>query len=217
MCHKKKPVTVFCEFLHLLFDHDDRDAGGGQRVHSRKHLFRAGRIELRCRFIQNQNLRLHRENRGNRNPLHLSAGQIKGILLPELPHIETLERFLNPCLDFLPRNTEILKPVSNLIVDRVGRAGQLMKGILENKSDLFDQLGNRRFCSIHTIKKYSTTIRTLIELRHEPEKGLRERALSSPICPDDTDERTLFDGKAKIIEHQSIRTRITIFKMGNFD
>ena len=87
---KQNAVTVGCQLLNLLFDHQNGDAGAGQGFYSLKDLIASLRIQLGGRLVQDHHIRAHDQHTGDRHALHLAAGQIKGIAVPVLPDIQKL-------------------------------------------------------------------------------------------------------------------------------
>ena len=76
------PVGDLTRESHLVrHDHHRHVEVRGERLHHREDLSDQLRVERRRRFVEQHDLRLHRERAGDRHPLLLTAGQTDRVLV----------------------------------------------------------------------------------------------------------------------------------------
>ena len=101
--------------------------------------FRAVRVELRRRFVEQEQLRLESKRRGKADALQLSARELDGTPRPEMRRPDLGERRLDSRPDQLRCDTKVLEAEGHLVLD--ARHHNLVLGILEDGGNGARQLG----------------------------------------------------------------------------
>src|SRR6266545_878097 len=79
--HEHHPVGGRPGEPHLVADHHHRHAGGRQVPHDVQDLVDHLRVQRRGRLVEQQQLGVHRQRAGDRDPLLLAAGELGGQLV----------------------------------------------------------------------------------------------------------------------------------------
>ena len=74
MIHCDDTVGDIARKVQLVGDDDHRHSCVGQSSHKRQHLVHHLRVERGCRLVEEDQVGLHREGPGDRDPLFLPAG-----------------------------------------------------------------------------------------------------------------------------------------------
>ena len=105
----------------------------GQR---REDVLGRGRVEGGGRLVEHEHPRVHREHRSDRDPLLLPARQGPQVAVAQLGDAEQVERLLDPASHRVGGQPELLHPVGELLLHRVGdeAGGRVL-------ADVADQVG----------------------------------------------------------------------------
>ena len=135
-----------------------------------------GRVELRRRLVEQQQLRLERERRGEAHPLQLAAGQLDRLSPPEVQRVDRLERALDARPDLGGRDAEVLEPEGDLVRD--DRHHDLVLRILEDRRDGPGKRGRPRRTRVEAGDDDSAGEAAAVEVRHEPCERAQQGRLS---------------------------------------
>ena len=116
-----------------------------------QHLLGGGRVERRGRLVEHEQPRVHREHRTDRDPLLLPAGERPQVAAPQVGDAEQVERLLDPAAHRRRLQPELLHPVGQLLLDRVGdEAGD---GVLADEPDRVRPLARRRLAGCCAVEQ----------------------------------------------------------------
>ncbi|MPN30058.1 hypothetical protein SDC9_177515 [bioreactor metagenome] len=99
------------------------------------YFFPAQRVEFRRRFIQHDNLWLHRQYAGNCQPLLFSAGKLAGLALFIAFQPDAAKRFLNAPVNLLSGYQIVARAECNILFH--GGAEYLRGGVLHDDANIF--------------------------------------------------------------------------------
>ncbi len=181
MVHDDDTVHITGHIFHAVGNKDYRNPPLSlEKSDLVKDLIPSFGVQSRSRFIQNQHLRIHGKNSGDRHPALLSAGQIKrGTLLIFLSHPHHTQRFSRLLLCFLLRTAQILRTKTH--IRKHIDLKQLMLRILEYKPDLAPQVLHGEILSIDIP---SIKIDPSAGRFHKPVQMLDQRGLAGSCVSD---------------------------------
>ncbi len=139
-----------------------------------------GRIELRGRLVEQEQLRLERECRGEADALQLAAGDLRHASNAELCDADGGERGVNPRQDRLRRRADVLERECDLGID--APEDDLVLGVLEDRCNRSRQLCRTRAARIAARHLDPAFEPAAVEPRHEPRKCAHERRLARAGC-----------------------------------
>ena len=112
------PVDQIPPDGHAVLDHHEGRSGGLQGArHRLAHLDHPVRIEVRRRFVQQQQPRPHREGSGERQPLLLPAGQRGRRMAARQVEPHGIQCRVHPPPDLVPRHTQVLAAERDVVAD----------------------------------------------------------------------------------------------------
>ena len=121
--------------VHFMRNQDHRDAVIAVEQPDRPHDFLSAlRIEHRCRFIQHDAVRPHRDDARNRNTLLLAARKLVRRMIPIFIHADRLQRLIDTHTHLITRYAEVFKPERYILFHN--RRDDLVIGILEYHADM---------------------------------------------------------------------------------
>ena len=152
------------------------DDGGAEPLDRREQ--QPGRlgIELGHRLVEEQQLRLERERRGQADPLQLAAGELDRLPAPEVERVDRLERALDTGPDFRRRDAEVLEPEGDLVGDDGHH--DLVLGILKDRRDRAGELGRACAAGVEPGDDDLTLEAAAVEVRDEPGERAEQRRLA---------------------------------------
>ena len=154
-------------------------------------------IQSRGGFIQNQNLRLHRQNRGQRHPLALSPAEREGFFVSRKGKIfqyfigTRLQRFL----PFLPADGP--QPEEDFFPHRV--PADLAVGVLEQEAHLPGPLADGADGGIRTIDQHPSGFRP-DQAVDQPDSG----GFSGAVCAQDRDKLPFLHMEGNVLYGRSL-------------
>ena len=117
-------------FFHIMCDQNDCHAFLLiQFPNCLQHFFSSIWVQHRRRFIQDDTLRMHRHNSGNRHTLFLTSGKFIGRMMTIRHHTYRFQTFIHPLPDILRGNTHIFRTESHIFFH--DRSYDLVVGVLE--------------------------------------------------------------------------------------
>ena len=126
---------------------------------------RRGRVDLRRRLVEQEQARLERERRRERDALQLAARQLGGPALGEVPGADQLQRLVDPRPDVGRRDADVLEAERDLVRDL--RHHDLVLRILEDRRDVAGKLGRARLARVAAGHDDAPRERAAVEVRHE--------------------------------------------------
>ena len=115
----------------VVGDHQHRHVERAQDV---GELAARGGVEVGRRLVEHQDLRLHRQHGGDRDPAALAEGQVVRRPVGEVGHADPVERVHRPgASSSAPAHAEVGRPERDVLAD--GRHEQLVVGVLEDDAD----------------------------------------------------------------------------------
>ena len=96
---------------------------------------RSGRVELRGRFVQDEDARAHRDDARDRDPLLLAAGQGERLAVGEVADRQPRQRRIDPRVHLVARDAQVLEPEGELFADGQLRRRELVGRRREDDPD----------------------------------------------------------------------------------
>ena len=146
-----------------MLGEDDRRAEALDRVEEERG--RVG-VELGRRLVEQQQLRLERQRRGEADALQLAARELDRLPAPEVQRVDGLERALDARPDLGGRSAEVLEPERDLVRD--DRHHDLVLRILEDRRDRPGELGRAGRPRVEAGDDDPAGEAAAVEVRHEP-------------------------------------------------
>ena len=116
--------------------HEDGDVEGADDV---GQLAARGRVEVRGRLVEHEDLRVHGEHRRDGDPSPLAEGQVVRRPVGELGHAHLCQGLEHPGVELVAAQPEVARPERHVVADR--RHEQLVVGVLEDDADAAPDLG----------------------------------------------------------------------------
>jgi hypothetical protein len=138
-------------------------------------LDRSFRIELRGRLVQDEQLRLEREHRGEADALELAGRQGLRSALGETGGADLGERGVHPRPDLIRRGPDVLEAERDLVGNMP--EDDLVLGILEEHGDCTREVGGPETPCVHARDDDATLEPPAVEMRDEAGKCAQERRL----------------------------------------
>ena len=133
------------------------------------------RIELRRRFVQQQEPGSQCERRGERHALQLSAGQLTGEAIRERFRADESQGLVHPRPDLVGRHADVLEAEGDL-VRHLGHHDLILR-ILEHRGDDAGELRRARLPRVDPADDDAAREDTAVEVRDEPRERPQERRL----------------------------------------
>jgi hypothetical protein len=171
----------------------DADEGPGKTTDELlEKLFLLG-IQVGCRFIQNENLWIHGEERGECGPLFLPKAQIVRRPVAQVLQSDLLQCLHNAPLNFVPPQALVKWAESNILIKGVGE--QLVVGVLKEHANFQSSCPE------------ATAVKGFPLIEHRPRRGhvqavqmFYESCLACSILPHQSDSLTLIELEIDSIE-----------------
>jgi hypothetical protein len=144
------------------------------------------RVELRGRLVEQEQVRLEGERRGEGDTLELAAGELGRPATPQVERSDRLERTLDARADLRRRRAEVLEPEGDLVLDE--RHHDLVLGILEDGRDRPGEIRGAGRARVLTRDHHPSGEATAVEVRDEPGEGAQERRLPGAGGPEERDD-----------------------------
>ena len=158
------------------------------------HFQAKARIKVRQRFVQQKNVRVHREHPRQRNALLLSAGQLRGIAVPKLVYAECLHDMIHPGFTILSRHPAQPQPEIGIAFN--GQVGP-QRVVLEDKPH-FAPLGRHEDAGRDGIDDFAADADLSGGEVFQPRDHPQGRRLPAARRTEETHEFTRCDLKAKV-------------------
>ncbi|OQA38879.1 MAG: hypothetical protein BWY50_02184 [Spirochaetes bacterium ADurb.Bin315] len=140
-------------FFNFMADEDDRMSVFLQAKQQLEGCHDRLIIEVRKGFVEEDELRLHHEDSGDRQLSFLSAAQSVGVPVPLLLHGKKMEHFIDSPVLLLHRKSKIFHPEADVLFHAL--TDELTVSILKDEAD-FPKTVFFFFCYILALKKDSS-------------------------------------------------------------
>ena len=158
----------------MLDEHERHGAQVGERF---PYQLRADRIEIRRRFVEQQQARAEREHSGDRQALLLTAGERRRRPVLRIREVHLRERAVHPRPDRLGGDAVILETERHVVAG--ARHHELRLGILEHDARRVTRVVGR--ASVDPELALGLTAPARVEQAGE---GREQRALARARCPE---------------------------------
>ncbi len=152
--------------------------GAGQLLEQVGDRRRPGRIELRRRLVEDEHVRAHRHDAGDRDALLLAAGQRERLAVGEVRDPQPLERGVDPRVHLGPRQAEVLEPERELLANGLLRGRQLVGRRREHDPDPAEERVGCGADGRHAVDRDPAVQPGADHARDEPGRRQRERRLA---------------------------------------
>ena len=171
--HEEHALRKLERPLDALLGENEGTPEGVQHLEER---LRAGRVELRRRLVQQQQVRMHRQSRGQANALELASRELRGPPRGQRQRPYGGERPFDPSSDLGSRHAGVLEPERHL----VGHGGHddLVFGILEHARDPPGEVGRSPPTRVEPADEHRAFEPASVEMRHERCKRTKEGRLA---------------------------------------
>ena len=134
-------------------------------------------VELGRRLVEQQELRLERERRGEADALQLPARELDRAPVARCDAPTSAERRGDLRPDLLRRDGDVLEPERDLVLD--ARHHDLVLGILEDRRDDPRELGGPVRPRVEAADLDPAREPAAVEVRHEPRERAQQRRLAA--------------------------------------
>ena len=114
----------------VVGDHQHRHVEAAQDV---GELAPRGGVEVGRRLVEHEDLGLHRQHGGDRDPAALAVGQVVRRAVDEVGHADAVERVHHPAVQLGALEAEVGRPEGDVLAD--GAEEELVVGVLEDDAD----------------------------------------------------------------------------------
>ena len=111
----------------VVSDHED---GHVKALEDLRHLATGGRVEVGGGFVEDEDLRSHRQHRGDGDPPALTEGQVVRWALRVRAHAHERQGLPHPGLELRSTQPDVVRPEGHVVPDR--RHEQLVVGVLKD-------------------------------------------------------------------------------------
>ena len=167
---------------------------------------RAAGVELRGGLVEQQQLRLERERRGEADPLQLAARELGDVPLGEVLRADRSERGVGARQDLLARRAEVLEPEGDLGLD--ARHHHLVLGVLEDGRHRPGQVGRVRAPGVVPADDDASRKAAAVEVRHQPGEGPHEGRLPRARAPEQEDDLARLQLEVDAVERRPRGARV---------
>ena len=178
--------------------HEPRDRG--------EHLLGRGGVERRCRFVEHEHARVRGQHRADRDALLLTARQRAQRAVAQLGQSEQVERFLDALAHHVGREGELLHPVRELFLDRVG--DEARERVLADDTDDVGELARWMRARLAPVHQYAAGEMAAGEVRDQSVDRAEQRRLPDTGAADHEHELALVDREVDVAQHRRGRVRI---------
>ena len=177
------------QFIGLMAGDQHGPAAFAVQVIDRsKHLGLADRIKLGRRLVHNQDLRFHRQRRGDRHALFLAAGQMMRKPVAKPGHADGEQTRHDATLDFCHRKTQILRPEREFLLHRFTK--ELRFRTLQHDADPPGNLVNQHVPGVQFVHGNRARHAAANRVRDEPVESEAQCRLSRAVRTHDADRFT---------------------------
>ena len=176
--HQQATVGTLQDQVMAMLGHQRRGAsldGGMERAEQRRSPLR---VQLRERFVEDQQAGAHRQHPGQGEPLPLAAGEGADRTAPEVGDAAHLQSVADPAEHLAASDAEVLQPKGDVALD--GRIHGLQLGVLEDESDIASELAGRGADHIAIEDTCAAPDHAAVEVRDEPVADPQQGGLAAP-------------------------------------
>src|SRR5690606_11325727 len=167
---------------------DDRVALAAKRGEKVEDLLGASGVHLRDGVVKDQDLGARRENRGEREALDLSTGQVHRMPLVETGEADLLETHVCPAKELRTGCPRVLECERDLLENRHAGTRELVVRVFEEETDVLRKLRVRRHGGVDAVDLEDATGLASEEVRYLARHQPAERRLTRSVGSGDADE-----------------------------
>jgi hypothetical protein len=186
----------------LLGDDDGRVETCGE-VEER---LRGGRVELRGRLVEQQQLGLEGERRSEADALQLARRERLGSAAEEVLGADHGQGGPSAGKDLVRRDAEVLEPEGDLVLDMA--EDDLVLRVLEERRHGAGQLRRAGRARVGPADLDATGEAAAVEVRHEARKRAQQRRLPRARGAEQDDELTGLQSEGHVLQRGRVRVRI---------
>ena len=185
-------------FLRLMLDDDQSDVPLPKRVRNSEDVKLAYRVEVRCRLVQADDLRVPDEDGRDRQSLLLPTGQGRRLALVEPDEVDVAKRLVDAAADLRSFDPEVLGGEGDFKTHIRGE--ELRLEVLEDQPDPFGELRHRVIGSPLIADEHLSVQPPLDQVWDQTVEKLAEGALARAGRTHDQDELAALDTNTDVIE-----------------
>ena len=161
-----------------MLGHQRRGAspdGGMERAEQRGSPLR---VQLRERFVEDQQTGAHRQHPGQGEPLPLAAGEGADRTASEVGDAAHLQSGTDPAKHLLAGDAQVLQPKGDVALNR--RIHGLQLRVLEDEADIASEVSGRGADHLATEDVCAAPYHAAVEVRDEPVADPQQGGLAAP-------------------------------------
>src|SRR5690606_9615016 len=194
--------------LQLVLDQDDGDAAPLHEVDDLKDLLRPDGIQLGRGFVEDENVRLHHQDRRNGHLLLLPTRKLVGAAVPQGGDVQQLQHLVDPPPDLLSGHPQVFQAEADFLFDGQRDAGELRERILEDEPDVEPDLAQRALGVALAVDDDVAGQLAAEKVRDKPPDGVTQAGLAAAVGPDDGAQLAFFDGQRNAVERFSVAQQV---------
>ena len=193
-------ICVGREAIQAMLGRNNREPEvRAQVVHRPENIFGGLRVELRRRLIEEDDARVHRENRSDGDPLQLAAGERAHGAVPEVDDTERIEHLFEPPADQARVGAEVLEAEDDLVLDR--RRYHLCFGLLKDEAGDRGQFARLTGARVDAGYSHAAFKRAAVKVRNESIEAAQEGRLAPAGRPREQEHLSLVDSEIEVPDH----------------
>ena len=165
-----------------------------------EYILRTLRVELRCRFVYNNNIRVLNNDGSQSDSLSLSAGQLTGMLEHKSFDLEQAYDVHYFGYDLFTVNSHIFKTEGNLFKNSFFYSAVLSKGVLENEAYSFGLFFFADlFCAFSEYFNRPFNL-SAVKRRNKAADDIANRCFAAAVRADNRTYLSLRNGKRNVLQ-----------------